>query len=157
MQNAIKNAISIEQVVDAINSAETVYFGGTDLRQSDVQAAEYAADATLETEQVYIDDIEAHLELISRAGAKFNLKRALSLSKKMVCKALIIKAADDGVIKVRSGVRLFTSKEIRAEQRDWHEMDTSKHKDFTKARYWLMAGKELLPIDDDGDLLEALL
>lgn len=81
MTNAITEAKSIEQVVEIINESKaghaSEYFGGSDTRDAEVMAGQYAWEAA--EEAGYTDDasIEAHLEFLADAGAEFDFRAAL--------------------------------------------------------------------------------
>ena len=81
MINAITEARSIDKVVEIINASNngesSVYFGGTDTRSAEVMAGQYAWEAA--EESGYTDDtsIEAHLDILVEAGAKFDFAAAL--------------------------------------------------------------------------------
>lgn len=81
MTNAITEAHSIEQVVKIINESSaghaSEYFGGSDTREAEVMAGQYAWEAA--EESGYTDDssIESHLDILAEAGAEFNFDAAL--------------------------------------------------------------------------------
>jgi hypothetical protein len=81
MTNAITEAASIEEVVEIINASAdghaTEYFGGSDTRDAEEMAGQYAWEAA--EESGYIDDasIEGQLDILSEAGAKFDFSKAL--------------------------------------------------------------------------------
>lgn len=79
--SAIEEAKNLGEVVEIINlSADggtPTYFGGSDLREPEDMAAEYAYAAAEESGDLTGDSIEAHLELLTEAGAKFDLFDAL--------------------------------------------------------------------------------
>lgn len=89
MSNAISEAHSIEKVVEIINASKaghaSEYFGGSDTRDAEVMAGQYAWEAA--EENGYTDDasIEGHLEILADAGAEFDfsaaLENAISLKK----------------------------------------------------------------------------
>lgn len=81
MANAITEAHSIEQVVKVINESKaghaSEYFGGSDTRDAELMAGQYAWEAA--DESGYTDDgsIEAHLDILVEAGAEFDFSAAL--------------------------------------------------------------------------------
>ena len=79
MTNAITEANTLEQVVEIINSDEaSEYFGGTDLRSAEKMAGQYAWEAAEESGYTDDESIEAHLDILSDAGARFNFSNALN-------------------------------------------------------------------------------
>jgi len=80
MSTAIKEALSIEEVVEIINTAaeSTVKFSdGSDMRSPEEMAGEYAFDAAEESGYTDAASIEAHLEYLADQGAEFDFKEAL--------------------------------------------------------------------------------
>jgi len=81
MTNAITEAQSIEQVVEIINTSKaghaSEYFGGSDTREAEIMAGQYAWEAA--EDAGYTDDvsIEAQLEILTDAGAEFDFSTAL--------------------------------------------------------------------------------
>lgn len=81
MTNAITEASSIEAVVEIINASNkgesSGYFGGTDTRDAEVMAGQYAWEAA--EKSGYTDDasIEAQLDFLVEAGAEFDFGAAL--------------------------------------------------------------------------------
>lgn len=81
MTNAIAEASNIEEVVEIINASNkgesSDYFGGTDTRDAEVMAGQYAWEAA--EESGYTDDasIEAQLDILAAAGAEFDFSAAL--------------------------------------------------------------------------------
>lgn len=79
MTNAISQAHSLEQVVEIINSDEgAAYFGGTDLRNAEAMAGQYAWEAAEESGYTSDETIEAHLDILRDAGATFEYGDALA-------------------------------------------------------------------------------
>lgn len=98
--DAITEAQSLEDVVSAINQAAggngVSYFGGTDMRSAEDMAGQYALSATMDEDywdeaepedspDVFEKALDAHLEILEKAGAKFDhataVKEALELYK----------------------------------------------------------------------------
>lgn len=81
MTNAISDAKTIGQVVDAINSAAAgqpvEYFGGSDTRAAHEMARQYALDAALESGYTDSETVEYHLGHLIDAGAIFDFQAAL--------------------------------------------------------------------------------
>lgn len=78
MTNSITEAQSIEQVVEIINSDEaSEYFGGSDTREAEIMAGQYAWKAAEENGYTDNASIEAHLDILVEAGAKFDFSAAL--------------------------------------------------------------------------------
>lgn len=81
MTNAITEARSIEQVVEIINASAaghaSEYFGGSDTRDAEIMAGQYAWEAAEESGYTDNDSIEAHLEFLVEAGAEFDFSAAL--------------------------------------------------------------------------------
>jgi len=77
MSKAIELACSLEEVVEIINSDEYPYFGGTDLRDAEEQAGEYAFSAAENTDDLTIESLEGQLDYLAEAGAKFDFNKAL--------------------------------------------------------------------------------
>lgn len=81
MTNAILSANSVEEVVEAINTASAGsgvgYYGGTDLRSAEEMAGEYAWNAAKESGYCTEQDIEGQLEILADNGAKFDQEMAL--------------------------------------------------------------------------------
>ncbi|WP_299195724.1 hypothetical protein [uncultured Amphritea sp.] len=81
MTNAITEAASIEQVVEIINASKagdvSEYFGGSDTREAEEMAGQYAWEAA--EESGYTDDgsIEAQLDFLVEVGAEFDFSAAL--------------------------------------------------------------------------------
>lgn len=81
MTNAITEAGSIDEVVEIINASNkgksSAYIGGTDTRDAEAMAGQYAWEAAKESG--YIDDtsIEAQLDFLVEAGAEFDFAIAL--------------------------------------------------------------------------------
>lgn len=79
--NAISEAKTIDEVVSIINRCKhdqiSEYFGGTDTRDAEAMAGQYAYSAALESGFVSDSAIEAHLDLLSEAGAVFEFQTAL--------------------------------------------------------------------------------
>ncbi len=81
MNNAITEANSIEEVVKIINKSKeghaSEYFGGSDMREAEEMAGQYAWEAAEESGYTDDESIEAHLEILIEAGANFDFKIAL--------------------------------------------------------------------------------
>ena len=81
MTNAITEAKSLEEVVEIINESKagnsSAYFGGSDTRDAEEMAGQYAWEAA--EEAGYTDDasIEAQLDFLVEAGAEFDFSTAL--------------------------------------------------------------------------------
>lgn len=77
----ITESHSQEQIVEAINSANqghaVEYFGGSDMHTGDQLAGQYAYDAAHDQNDVSVENIGAHLEIISEAGAQFDAAAAM--------------------------------------------------------------------------------
>lgn len=97
MTNAITEARSIEQVVGIINAAKegnsSEYFGGTDTRDAESMAGQYAWDAACESGYIEEQSIEAQLDILVEAGAQFDFAVALKF-------ALTRRELDDGLVTV---------------------------------------------------------
>jgi len=80
MTNAITEAHSIEQVVSVINESNSgnssEYFGGSDTRDAEVMAGQYAWEAAEEEGNPSDASIEAHLYFLAEAGAEFDFYEA---------------------------------------------------------------------------------
>lgn len=100
MTNAITEARSIEQVVEIINSAKegesSAYFGGTDTRDAETMAGQYAWDAAKESGYTDAQSIVAQLDILVEAGAKFDFAAAVesAVSRKSE------ESIDDGLVEV---------------------------------------------------------
>ncbi|WP_284211132.1 hypothetical protein [Proteus mirabilis] len=81
MSNAISQAASLEQVVEIINESyngnSASYFGGSDTRDAEVMAGQYAWEAASESGYTSDESIEAHLDILVEHGAKFDFNLAL--------------------------------------------------------------------------------
>lgn len=81
MSNAITEASNINEVVEIINASSngesSGYFGGTDTRDAEAMAGQYAWEAAKESG--YTDDtsIAAQLDFLVEAGAEFDSTSAL--------------------------------------------------------------------------------
>lgn len=81
MINAITEAGSLEQVVEIINKSKlghsTEYYGGSDSRDAEEMAGQYAWEAAKECDCTSDDNIEAQLDYLREAGANFDFNGAL--------------------------------------------------------------------------------
>lgn len=81
MTNAITEAGSIEEVAEIINAANkgesSGYFGGTDTREAEEMAGQYAWEAAEESGYTDNASIEAQLDFLVEAGAEFDFSKAL--------------------------------------------------------------------------------
>jgi hypothetical protein len=81
MTNAITEAGGIEEVVEIINVSKnggaSGYFGGTDTREPEEMAGQYAWEAADESGYTDDESIEAQLDFLVAAGAEFDFSKAL--------------------------------------------------------------------------------
>lgn len=81
MTNAITEAKSIQQVVEIINLSKaghaSEYFGGSDARDSEVMAGQYAYEAAVDSGYTDKESIEAQLCFLAESGADFDFGVAL--------------------------------------------------------------------------------
>ena len=81
MSNSISQAHSLEQVVEIINNSHegyaSAYFGGTDTRDAQAMAGQYAWEAASASGYTSDETIEAYLDILVEHGAKFDFKLAL--------------------------------------------------------------------------------
>lgn len=61
----LQNCYSLEQVVELINGGGTSAFSGEEIAQ------QYAEDAAKEQDDMSKENIDAHLDILREAGAKF--------------------------------------------------------------------------------------
>lgn len=73
--NALSNCTSLDQVVELINDDMA-----TDAERF-VVAAAYAIDSCEDKDDITIEEIEAHLELLADAGAEFDHNAAARFAK----------------------------------------------------------------------------
>jgi len=81
----IKDANSIEQIVDGINTAEespgVKYFGEYKLDSGEKLAAHYAYDQVSKYERITYDEIRTHLEELRSKDAHFDIDEAMMIAK----------------------------------------------------------------------------
>lgn len=88
MTNAISEARTLDQVVRIINKSyngeSPYYFGGSDIREPEEMAAQYAYEAALESGYTIDEEsLEYHLDILVTASAKFCYLTALRLAQKL--------------------------------------------------------------------------
>lgn len=89
MTNAISEAQSLEQVVEIINASKkgesSEYYSGSDTRDAEDMAAQYAWEASDELGYTDDESIETQLYYLVEAGADFEfsdaLEKAIALKK----------------------------------------------------------------------------
>ena len=81
----IKDANSIEQIVDCINTAEEFpeikYFGEYKLDSGEKLAAHYAYEQVSNYDHISDDEIKTHLEELKSKDAHFDFNEALHIAK----------------------------------------------------------------------------
>ena len=81
MTNAITEAGSIDKVVEVINASKSghssEYFGGSDTRDAEEMAGQYAWEAAEESGYTDNASIEAQLDFLVEMGAEFDFGTAL--------------------------------------------------------------------------------
>ena len=81
----IKDANSIEQIVDGINTAEqsseVKYFAGYKLDSGEKLAAHYAYEKVADYDHVSDDEITTHLEALKDKDANFDFDEAMKITK----------------------------------------------------------------------------
>ncbi|WP_299194799.1 hypothetical protein [uncultured Amphritea sp.] len=81
MTDAITEACSFEEVVEIINSSNrgesSGYFGGTDTRDAEIMAGQYAWEAAEDSGYTDDESIKAQLDILVEAGAEFDYSAAL--------------------------------------------------------------------------------
>lgn len=79
----IKDANSIEQIVDGINttnsSQEVKYFGEYKLDSGEKLAAHYAYQQVANYDHITDDEIKTHLETLKSMDARFNISEAMRI------------------------------------------------------------------------------
>lgn len=86
----IKDANSIEQIVDGINTAEespeVKYFGEYKLDSGEKLAAHYAYKQVSKYDHITDDEIKTHLEELKSKDAHFDMDTALQFAKQFCSK-----------------------------------------------------------------------
>lgn len=81
----IKDAYSIEQIVDGINTAEesseVMYFAGYKLDSGEKLAAHYAYEKVADYDHISDDEIATHLQALKAKDAEFNFEEAKKIAK----------------------------------------------------------------------------
>ncbi|AFI84761.1 hypothetical protein [Methylophaga nitratireducenticrescens] len=86
----IKDANSIEQIVDGINtteaSSEVKYFGEYKLDSGEKLAAHYAYEQVANYEHISDDEIKTHLQELKSKDAHFDMNESLQIAKQFCSK-----------------------------------------------------------------------
>lgn len=86
----IKDANSIEQIVDGINTAEespeVKYFGEYKLDSGEKLAAHYAYEQVSNYDHISDDEIKTHLQELKSKDAHFDINEAMQIAKQFCSK-----------------------------------------------------------------------
>lgn len=81
----IKDANSVEQIVDGINTAEespqVQYFGEYRLDSGEKLAAHYAYEKVADYDHISDDEIKTHLKALQEQGAHFYFDEAMTIAR----------------------------------------------------------------------------